>query len=119
MASQRSSARTSTTHTNLGEIEMQRKQVVAMIVMMLMLALGAISVSAATKKSTIRVEGMHCKMCSASVEKALKATAGVEQVEVSLEKGEAVIQYDDQKVTEAKLREVINGTGFKAIEDKP
>lgn len=38
----------------------------------LVLALGAVGVSAATKKSTIRVEGMHCKMCSASVEKALK-----------------------------------------------
>jgi copper chaperone CopZ len=57
-------------------------------------------------------------MCSASVTKALKATEGVEKVEVSAEKGEAVIQYDDQKVSEAKLRDVINGTGFKAVEEK-
>ena len=28
-------------------------------------------------------------------------------------------EYDDEKVTEAKLREVINATGFKAVEDKP
>lgn len=97
---------------------MKQKQVVSAIVMALVLALGAIGVSAATRKTSIRVEGMRCKMCSASVEKALKATAGVEQVEVSFEKGEAIVQYDDQKVTEAKLREVINGTGFKAVEEK-
>ena len=97
---------------------MKKKQVISAIIMAFVLALGAISVSAATKKTTIRVEGMHCNMCSASVAKALKATAGVEQVEVNSEKGEAVIQYDDQKVTEAKLREVINSTGFKAVEEK-
>jgi mercuric transport protein len=83
-----------------------------------MLALGASSVLAASKTVTIRVEGMKCNHCSSSVAKALKATDGVEKVEISHEKGEAVIQYDDQKVTEAKLREVINGTGFKAVEEK-
>ena len=97
---------------------MKKKQIISTIIVALVLALGAISVSAETRKSVIRVEGMHCKMCSASVEKALKATEGVEQVEVSSEKGEAVVQFDDQKVTEAKLREVINGTGFKAVEEK-
>ena len=97
---------------------MQINRITAMIVFALVLALGAMSVLAASKTVTIRVEGMHCKMCSASVTKALKATAGVEKVEVSDEKGEAVIQYDDQKVTEVKLREVINGTGFKAVEEK-
>ena len=97
---------------------MQRKQVIALIVFTLVLALGAISVSAATKTARIKVEGMHCKMCSASVTKALKATAGVEKAEVNFETGEAVIQYDDQKVTEAKLREVINSTGFKVAEEK-
>jgi copper chaperone CopZ len=97
---------------------MKKKQIISTAVITLVLALGAIGVSAATRKAVIRVEGMHCKMCSASVEKALKATAGVEQVEVSSEKGEAVIQYDDQKVTEARLREVINGTGFKAVEEQ-
>ena len=98
---------------------MQTKKVAALLGLILVLSLGSLSVSAATKTTTIRVEGMHCNQCSASVAKALKATDGVEKVEVSQAKGEAVIQYDDQKVTEAKLREVINGTGFKAVEEKP
>ena len=85
----------------------------------LALALGAVSASAAIKTVTIRVQGMKCGRCSGAVAKALKATPGVEDAEVSTEKGEAVVRYDDQKVTEARLREVIDGTGFKAVEEKP
>lgn len=97
---------------------MKKTQVVSAVVVALALALGAISVSAATKTVTIRVEGMHCGGCSSSVAKALKATQGVEDAQVSFEKGEAVVKYDDQKVTVAKLREVISGTGFKVVEEK-
>jgi len=84
----------------------------------LVLTLGVISAAAFTKTVTIKVAGMKCAKCSASVSKALKATEGVEEAEVSSEKGEAVIKYDDQKLNEAKLREVINSTGFKAAEEK-
>ena len=84
----------------------------------LVLTLGVITAAAFTKTVTIKVDGMKCAKCSASVSKALKATEGVEEAEVSSEKGEAVIKYDDQKLTEAKLREVINSTGFKAAEEK-
>ncbi|MDT4968481.1 MAG: copper chaperone [Acidobacteriota bacterium] len=97
---------------------MPRNKVATLLGLVLVLALGAASASAATRTTTIHIEGMHCHMCSASVAKALKATDGVEKVDVSDKDGTAVIQFDDQKVTEAKLREVINGTGFKAVEAK-
>ena len=97
---------------------MKSKSVVLAIAAFLLIALTSISAFADTKKSTIRVDGMKCSKCSGSVEKALKATAGVEKVEMNLERKEAVIEYDDTKVTEAKLREVINGTGFKVVEEK-
>ena len=84
----------------------------------LVLSVGVITASAFTKTVTIKVDGMMCAKCSASVTKALKATDGVQEAQVSSEKGEAVIKYDDQKLNEAKLREVINGTGFKAVEEK-
>ena len=83
----------------------------------LLLTLFVITAAAFTKTVTIRVEGMKCEKCSSSVTKALKATAGVEDAQVSSDKGEAVIKYDDQKLTEAKLREVINSTGFKAVDE--
>jgi len=82
----------------------------------LVLTVGVITAAAFTKTVTIKVEGMMCAKCSSSVSKALKATDGVEEAQVSSEKGEAVIKYDDQKLSETKLREVINSTGFKAVE---
>lgn len=94
-----------------------RKSLVLTLAMSFVMLISAIGVFAATKKATIRVEGMKCANCSGSVKKALKATAGVETVEVNHETQEAVIEYDDAKVTETKLREVINSTGFKAIEN--
>ena len=84
----------------------------------MVVTLGVITAAAFTKTVTIKVEGMKCAKCSASVTKALKATDGVEEAQVSSDKGEAVVTYDDQKLTETKLREVINGTGFKAVEEK-
>ena len=88
------------------------------ITAVLVLTFGVITAAAFTKTVTIKVEGMKCAKCSASVSKALKATEGVEEAQVSSEKGEAVIKYDDQKLDETKLREVINSTGFKAVEQK-
>ena len=82
----------------------------------MVLALGLTTAFAATRTTTLRVTGMKCNKCSSSVAKALKATAGVQEAEVSYEKGQVVITYDDEKVSEAKLREVINGTGFKVAE---
>ena len=82
----------------------------------LVLTVGVITAAAFTKTVTIKVEGMKCAKCSASVSKALKATEGVQDAQVSSDKGEAVIKYDDQKLSETKLREVINSTGFKAVE---
>src|SRR5690242_2819639 len=96
---------------------MRKRLPAALLMFALVLSLAAVSAFAARKTATIRVQGMHCKICSASVAKALKATPGVERVTVSFEKGEAVIQYDDQKVTVAKLREVINSAGYKAVGD--
>ena|SRR4026207_2268263 len=98
---------------------MKSKSVVLAIAAFVIMAFTSIDVSATTKKSTIRVDGMKCAKCSGSVEKALKATQGVEKVEVSLERKEVVVEYNDEQVTEAKLREVINATGFKAVEQKP
>jgi mercuric transport protein len=98
---------------------MKSKSFVLATAVFAIIAFTSIGVLAITKKSAIRVEGMMCSKCTASVEKALKATPGVEKVEVNLQRKEAVVEYDDEKVTEAKLREVINSTGFKAVEPKP
>ena len=95
---------------------MKKKQIVSVFILSLMITFSMTVVSAATQTVTIRIEGMHCQNCAASVQKKLKATEGVEGVRVSFEKKEAWIKFDDQKTSVAKLREVINSTGYKAAE---
>src|SRR5437868_14032543 len=91
---------------------MKRNMVTTSAAVLLALVFCIGSVSAITRTVTLRVKGMTCGGCATSVEKALKSTDGVTDVRVSFEKGKAVVKYDDQKVTVAKLREVINSTGM-------
>jgi copper chaperone len=84
---------------------------------LLALVFCAGSVLAVTRTVTLRVKGMTCGGCATSVEKALKSTDGVTDVQVSFQKGKAVVKYDDKKVTVARLREVIDSTGMSCDVD--
>ena len=97
---------------------MKKKQVIIVFALALTVALSSSGVLAASTTVTIRVEGMHCGNCASSIEKKLKATEGVEEARVSFDKKEAWVKYDESKITVAQLREVINSTGFKAVEEK-
>jgi mercuric transport protein len=98
---------------------MNRRRVAIGAVLVFAVALAAGAASAATRTVSLRVKGMTCGGCAVSVENALKGTPGVEEVSVSYEKGLARIKYDDQKVSVAKLREVINSTGFSCDVTQP
>ncbi len=62
----------------------------------------------------IKVKGMTCGSCVVSVKKALTQTKGVKSAEVSLEKAQATVVYEDTQVNEQQLRDAINKTGFEA-----
>lgn len=95
---------------------MKNRQTASLLIIAVILTVGMATVSAATRTVTIRVEGMHCQNCAASLEKKLKATAGVQAVRVSFEKKEAWVKFDDRRISVAQIREVINSTGYKAAE---
>ena len=96
---------------------MKKRRTASLLIIAVILTVGIATVSAATRTVTIRVEGMHCQNCAASLEKKLKATAGVQAVRVSFEKKEAWVKFDDQRISVAQIREVINSTGYKAAEE--
>jgi len=98
-------------------MRMNRRRVLIAFIFTLALTLGASAVSAVTRTVTLRVKGMTCGGCATSVEKALKSTDGVTDVKVSFEKGKAVVKYNDQKVTVARLREVVDSTGMSCDVD--
>lgn len=64
----------------------------------------------------IAVKGMTCGSCAVSVKTALTKVPGVKSADVSVEKAQAKVVYDDNRVNEKQLREAINKTGFKAEE---
>lgn len=64
---------------------------------------------AATKTVTLSVPGMTCEACPITVKKALTKVAGVQKAEISFEKREAVVTFDDAKTnTEAMTKATAN-----------
>jgi len=66
-------------------------------------------------KSTLKIQGMTCNHCVMRVAKALKAVPGVQDAQVDLQKGEAVISYDETKVTMEKLSFAVVEAGYKIV----
>ena len=64
---------------------------------------------------TIKVKGMSCQHCVASVTKALSEIAGISDVQVSLEKGEATFK-EQSPVDEQIVKEAIARIGFEVVE---
>lgn len=67
--------------------------------------------------ATIKIEGMSCNHCKMTVEKVLKEINGVDEVEVDLNKKQAIIE-SDRKIDERKIKEVIEEEGFSVKEIK-
>jgi len=61
---------------------------------------------------TIKVQGMTCGGCVASVTRVLKAVPGVDQVDVKLVPGQATVRYDAAKVTVPALKSAIVDAGY-------
>ena len=65
--------------------------------------------------TTLKIQGMTCNHCVMRVAKALKATAGVQDAQVDLQKAQAVVTYDDAKVTLDKLSFAVVEAGYKVV----
>lgn len=90
-----------------------------MVRMVLVLSLVTVmSASAAAQKretGTLRVSGMHCGACAATVEKAAKKVDGVAAVKASQPDRTATVTYDSVKTTlEAVAKAINRNTPFKA-----
>jgi copper chaperone len=62
---------------------------------------------------TLGISGMTCGGCVRSVTNVLKAQDGVTKAEVSLEKNNAVVEYDPGKVQIAQLKRSVEEAGFE------
>lgn len=62
----------------------------------------------------IKVGGMSCQKCVASVTGVLSQLPGVSAVQVSLEAGEAQVSFDPAQVSLAALKDAVEDAGFDA-----
>ncbi|HYD33438.1 MAG TPA: heavy-metal-associated domain-containing protein [Methylophilaceae bacterium] len=68
------------------------------------------------KSETIKITGMSCGGCAINVAGALKALEGVNDAHVSLETKEAMVNYDEDKVSTQQLKSAVRHAGY-GVED--
>ena len=61
---------------------------------------------------TIKIKGMSCQHCVKAVTKALQEIAGITEVTVDLERGEASFE-EGQQIAQDLLRERLKKAGFE------
>lgn len=69
----------------------------------------------ASKISVIKVDGMHCPLCTTAVKKAIKELDGVEKVSAILNTKEVTVTYNEK----VKLEEILNAiktTSYEGVE---
>ena len=84
------------------------------------LALSFVSLSAWANPQTITLDlpTMDCPMCPITVKMALNKVEGVNDAEVSLEKKQAVVTFEDTKTTAAALVQATTNAGYPSTVKK-
>ena len=61
-------------------------------------------------KKTIEIKGMHCVSCSKLIEMELEDQ--VNKISVNHETGKAEIDFDENKISEHEINQIIKKSGF-------
>ena len=65
-------------------------------------------------KTVIKIKGMSCGGCRLGAENALKRVPGVVSADVSLERAEASVEFDENKAALKDLKAAVAKAGFQA-----
>ena len=66
-------------------------------------SITSVEATRAGAAATLRIEGLLCSACAASVRRRLEALAGVRGAQVDLERGEARVTYDPTRIAPPAL----------------
>ena len=64
---------------------------------------------------TLTVKGMTCMGCVRSVKNVVEPLPGVNGVDINLENGEVVVNYDSGQTSLAELRNAIDEAGYEVV----
>ena len=83
-----------------------------MLATLALMAILSAPVWAATKTVTLDVPGMTCPTCPITIKKALNKVQGVSKVDVSYEKKQAVVTFDDTRADTKALVKATTNAGY-------
>ena len=67
-------------------------------------------------KKMIKIEGMSCAHCVASIKNAVSSLDGVSEVTVSLADKNAIVDFDEAKISLSQITDAIEEIGFDVVE---
>lgn len=69
------------------------------------------------KKKVFKITGMHCTSCAISIDGELEDTEGVKKAVTNYAKQQTEVEFEEDKVSEIKIVEIIQSIGYSAIPD--
>jgi Cu+-exporting ATPase len=70
------------------------------------------------KKTEIKISGMTCASCSATIEKSLAKLPGVSRAQVNLGSELAYVEYDSERVHLGDLEKAVTDAGYGTVNEK-
>src|SRR5437899_3739210 len=71
-----------------------------------------------TKRTVLKIGGMHCAGCVSSIQKSVSDVPGVNKVEVNLATEKATLEFDQTIVKLDSIEKAIEEIGYKVVYEK-
>ena len=65
-------------------------------------------------KKLFKILGMHCTSCAMNIDGELEDTEGVKESNTNYAKSQTEVEFDEEKINEKKVIDIINKVGYKA-----
>ncbi len=69
------------------------------------------------EKTILKISGMYCASCVASIENTLKKEKGVFEINVNFASEKAAIKFDSEKISITEIQKIIEKLGYKSREE--
>ncbi|WP_415282388.1 heavy metal translocating P-type ATPase [Candidatus Nitrososphaera sp. FF02] len=71
-----------------------------------------------TKKTLLKIGGMHCAGCVNSIQRYVSTIDGVSKVEVNLASEKAAVEFDPEKTSLPDIEKAVEGAGYRVVYEK-
>lgn len=69
------------------------------------------------KKAKLNISWMHCSSCSKLIESSLNKSPAISKAQVNFWNNKALVEYDDNKISEEEIIEIVDNAWYKATKE--